>query len=53
MNRGFDVFHKSRGALIVSDLVPLVSPYVLRLHDTARITTVHFSFLFQIDISDQ
>lgn len=41
VNRSFDMFDKSRGALVVSDVVHVVSPKVLRLHHTVRITTVH------------
>lgn len=42
MNRSSDVLDQGRGTLILSGLMPMMPPYVLRLHHTIRINTVHF-----------
>ena len=48
MNRGFDVLDKSRGTLILSGFVPVMSPYVLRLHCSKGVTTVHLNYFLSL-----
>ena len=51
MNRGFDVLDKSRGTLILSGFVPVMSPYVLRLHCSKGFTTVHLNYFLSLSLS--
>ena len=51
MNRGFDVLDKSRGTLILSGFVPVMSPYVLRLHCSKGVTTVHLNYFLSLSLS--
>lgn len=50
MNRGFDVLDKSRGTLILSGFVPVMSPYVLRLHCSKGFTTVHLNYFLSLSL---